>query len=856
MSTSASNLHIAWARLFIESLVSAGVSDFVISPGSRSTPLVLAVAAAARAQRVHMHVILDERVAAFFALGQARVRNMPSVLVCTSGTAGAHYLPALIEASQSHVPMIVVTADRPWEDYDAAAAQTIDQVKLFGSHVRHYAELGLPDASALPAVVRIAAQAVHLSRSPRPGPVHINARFRKPLEPIAETSEAAPWAARIGQLIAQGAPRTSAPRLLPDSATIAELAQLCVLHPHGIIACGPAFAETDLVALRRGVSALSAATGYPIFAEATSGLRFGGGANVCGGFDALLRAPQFRERHRPALILELGAPLVSTVYTMYTNENPSCRRIVIAPHAWNDSTGRAAHFVFCDPAEFTSQLAAACPDSLANSASRISWRASFAAADRAVFSAVQAQRDEVMSEGDVATAVVDALPQGATLIVGNSLPVRDLDTFCAPTDKPLNVLHQRGASGIDGLISGAAGTRSVSKNPVALLLGDLSALHDVGGWNALAAVRGPLAVVIVQNQGGRIFAQLPIGQNPPMQSDFEALFLTPQHADFAHAARLFDLPFARVTNRAELAQSLVQAMQSDRPLVIEAVVPAEDGTARRSRLWKRIATAATSTPPSAKIHGSDSARVPTVYLHGFLGAPSTFTELAARRGGPYSAEYLPGHGPTPWLLPQADFDAVIDAMATALPFARCELVGYSLGARLALALATRHPSRITRLTLIGVDPGLRSDEERAARIAWEDGLVHKLGEATLASFVDAWESLPIFATQRALDSQRLQIQRAARTDHVAAAIAWALHTLGTGRMPSFWSQLATLPMPVHVLTGALDAKFTAIGSEMIKVAPQVRHTVVQNAGHNLLLEAPDAVFDALYDNDKVRFEHD
>lgn len=854
---SASNLHIAWARLFIESLRSAGVRDFVISPGSRSTPLVLAVAAAAREKRARVHVILDERAAAFFALGQARAQGTPSALLCTSGTAGAHYLPAIIEASQSHVPMIVVTADRPWEDYDAAAAQTIDQVKLFGAYVRHYAELGLPDAGALHAVVRIAAQAAYTSRCPRPGPVHVNARFRKPLEPIPGAPDG-PWSARIERLIADGAPRCFAPRVLPDPAAVAELARLCTSHPRGIIACGPAFAETDLDALRRGVLALSAATGYPIFAEATSGLRFGGGAPVCGGFDALLRSPRFRERHRPELILELGAPLVSTVYTVYTSEHASCRRVVIAPHGWNDPTGRASQLVFCDPAELAAQLAAACPDTLAEREPRISWRASFAAADRAVFAAVQAQRDDVMSEGDVANAVVDALSPGATLIVGNSLPVRDLDTFCAATDKPLTVLHQRGASGIDGLISGAAGTRSVCESPVALLLGDLSALHDVGGWNALAAVRGPLCVVIVQNQGGRIFAQLPIGQDPSTQTDFEALFLTPQRADFTHAARLFDLPFVRVTNRAELTQALAQGLQSDRPLVIEAVVPAEDGTARRARLWKQIITQQSSAPapPPATIHNADSTRLPTVYLHGFLGAPSAFAELAARRGGPYSAEYLPGHGPTPWVLPQADFDAVIDAMAAALPSARCELVGYSLGARLALALAIRHPARVARLTLIGVDPGLRSDDERASRIAWEDSLVRRLGSATLASFVDEWESLPIFATQRGLDPQRLQAQRASRTDHVASAIAWALRTLGTGRMPSAWSQLASLRMPVHLLTGALDSKFTAIGQQMTQVAPQLRHTALPNAGHNLLLEAPDAVFRALHDNDKVRLEHD
>ena len=172
-----SDLHTAWSRLFVASLASAGVRDVVLSPGSRSTPLALAASAE---PRLRLHILVDERTAAFFALGQARISGRPSVMICTSGTAAAHFLPALIEASQSHIPLIALTADRPWEAYDCASSQTVDQVKLFGDCVRHYADLGLPDSapSALAAVVRIAAQAVHRSTWPSPGPVHVNARFR------------------------------------------------------------------------------------------------------------------------------------------------------------------------------------------------------------------------------------------------------------------------------------------------------------------------------------------------------------------------------------------------------------------------------------------------------------------------------------------------------------------------------------------------------------------------------------------------------------------------------------------------------------------------------------------------------
>ncbi len=349
-----SDLHSAWARLFVSSLVSAKVVDVVCSPGSRSTPLALAVA---QESRLTLHVLIDERVAGFFAIGQARVSGRPSVLLCTSGTAGAHYLPAVIEASQSHLPVLIVTADRPWEDYDCAAAQTIDQVKLFGSFVRHYAELGLPDASpaALQAVVRIAAQAVAATRSPVPGPVHINARFRKPLEPIP-TTEKESYAVEIERLLKRGPATVFLGSQSPNPAAVQAVAQLCVTHPHGVIVAGPAAAGSDDTALRHAVGELSRRTGFPIWAEATSGLRFGNQEAVCGGFDALLQSPSFRKSLVPQLLIELGGPVVSSGYARWVAEHPDCVRVVIAEHGWNDPQGSASLLCRSDPATFATAL--------------------------------------------------------------------------------------------------------------------------------------------------------------------------------------------------------------------------------------------------------------------------------------------------------------------------------------------------------------------------------------------------------------------------------------------------------------------------------------------------------------------
>lgn len=839
---SASDLHSAWSRLFVSSLASAGVADFVVSPGSRSTPLALAVAAE---PRLRTQVILDERAAAFFALGQARVNARPTALLCTSGTAGAHYLPAIIEASQSHLPLLLITADRPWEAYDAASAQTIDQVKLFGDHVRHYAELGLPDPSpsALRAVVRIASQAVAVAGAPIPGPVHINARFRKPLEPVAGAGRE-PWSSQLEELLVRGATRSFAPIASPDPRAIAALGELCQKARRGLIVCGPAWAGSDAAALRAGVQALSGATGFPIWAEATSGVRFGGGSDVIAGFDAMLRGPGFRRRHAPDLIIELGGPPVSGAYATYLMEHARCDRVVIAPHGWNDPIGSARLMIWGQPSQVASELARHVAGQLTPEDRTADWRESLAAAERTVFDAVAAERDpSLLSEGDVARLLVDALPADSLLMVGNSLPVRDLDTFCPASSKPLRVLHQRGASGIDGLIAGAAGSRSVSDKPLALLLGDLSALHDVGGFVTLGAVTGPLPVVIVQNRGGRIFEQLPLAGSDAARPAFEQLFITPQSADFAHAAQLFGLAYARVETAAELERALSVALGSSRPLIIEAIVPPDDGKERRARIFKRVAEALGGdvAVPKSQTTSQPAALLPRVYLHGFLGSPLMWERLAAQLGGTGSLGYLPGHGPAPWTLPGADFNAVVDAVAAALPFERCELFGYSMGARLALALAIRHPERVAALTLIGVDPGLRSPADRPARIAWEDDLATQLESTSLAAFVEKWESLPLFASQRQLSPALLARQRTMRLRHVPAALAWAMRTLGTGRMPELWPQLPGLLLPIRLITGELDTKFTEIGVAMAKLAPNLQHLRVADAGHNVVLEAPDAV---------------
>ena len=261
-----SNLQAEWARLLLDSFAAAGVREVVISPGSRSTPFVLA---AAKHPKLHGRHIVDERSAAFFALGQGRVRGRPTLLVATSGTAGANYFPAVVEASASHVPLLVLTADRPVELAACGANQTIDQLKLYGDHARDFVDLGTPDASsrALRALRRAVAQAVFTSQYPLPGAVHLNARARKPLEPgAAESDEERVLAAAVDALIERPAPQPRPPVRMPAGDQIGELADACRRAERGLIVCGPA--ALSQAGERSLVAELGRRTGFPLLREA------------------------------------------------------------------------------------------------------------------------------------------------------------------------------------------------------------------------------------------------------------------------------------------------------------------------------------------------------------------------------------------------------------------------------------------------------------------------------------------------------------------------------------------------------------------------------------------------------------
>lgn len=555
-----------WAELIASTLADAGVRTCVVSPGSRSTPLVFAVAADGR---LELPTLIDERAAAFFALGIARATDEPVALVCTSGTAAAHYLPALIEASMTGVPLIAITADRPPELQQCGANQTIDQIDLYGSFVRGAFDLGAPvgSAAAMRALRRKLVQAVTLARGPHPGPVHLQVPLRKPLEPAAPSTDDERALAKLVAELRRTPVAIHPPRLVADEAALDALAAAIAAEPRGIIVCGALPASCP----RDAVFALAARTGYPLFAEAGSQLRFGprpaNGAAI-DHLDLLFASPALAGAPAPKLIVQLGAEPVAAGWTTAQPSLAGAARYVLAAHDWRDPDSSARGVIIGD---LTASLAGL-TDRLRDVASR-----EFAEAWRSVDSRMsnalgRALASHPRSEVSVMQAVLDAVPENGIVQIGNSLPIRVVDHVRGGGVRR-TVLTQRGAAGIDGLIASAAGATRAGQ-PVVLVLGDVSFAHDLGGLLAARNATGPLAIVVIDNAGGRIFSGLPVARATSAAKILEDHFLTAPAIDPAAVAAALGIHGVTASSPVAVSAALTTALATRGPTVIHAPVPA------------------------------------------------------------------------------------------------------------------------------------------------------------------------------------------------------------------------------------------------------------------------------------------
>ncbi|MEN6584451.1 MAG: 2-succinyl-5-enolpyruvyl-6-hydroxy-3-cyclohexene-1-carboxylic-acid synthase [Sulfuricella sp.] len=551
--------NVLWAWTLIDALAASGVAHAVISPGSRSTPLALACL---RHPGVEVSIQVDERSAAFFALGLVKARHQPVVLVCTSGSAPAHWYPAVIEADMGGTPLILLSADRPPELRGCGANQATDQNRLFGSHVRAFHEL--PCADSDPEMLRwlraLAAQVADQSRWPLAGPVHVNVPLREPLLPDG------PWPAlQAAPVAAVSYPVMSLPPVTAHSLAD-ELA-----GGRGLIVCGAGVFDAEFSA---ALAELAHKLACPVLADPLANLRFGAHCNgsFLSRYDAFLRGP---DAPRPEWVLRFGAMPVSKSLQRFLDGLADVPQLLVeCGGRWPDPLHRASRLLRADPAALCRQLSA-----LVARAASPAWLETFVAAERL---AAQLAELDPPPEADVVRTLIELLPAGATLFCGNSMSIRDLDAYSGCGAKALRVVGNRGASGIDGNVSTALGLAAAGAAPLVALLGDLAFYHDMNG---LAAARGlDVVFVVLNNGGGGIFEYLPQAG----LEEFERGWLTPLALDFSHVAALYGLSHVKVEHGAGFSAALAAALEGGAHLV-EVSIDRAGSVARHRAYWEAAA---------------------------------------------------------------------------------------------------------------------------------------------------------------------------------------------------------------------------------------------------------------------------
>jgi 2-succinyl-5-enolpyruvyl-6-hydroxy-3-cyclohexene-1-carboxylate synthase len=560
--------NLAFARALVDELRAAGLEAAWLCPGSRSTPLALAIA---DCEGLPRHVMIDERVAAFHALGQARATARPVLLVCTSGTAGANFLPAVAEASQSRVPLIVATADRPPELRAWGAPQTMEQRQLYAGFTRHAEEAPCP--SERPGELRyaraLARRAIAAATGNAPGPVHLNLPFREPLLPatIEPTAESA-------------VVERPAPAPVPPAMPIPGLGDV----EHGVLVFGPDVLDP---ALAEAAGAAARALGWPVIADPGSGLRAGGALDdvLVHGADLLLRVPEVAGELRPARIVRCGGTPTSAAVAGWIARHDSAEVWLVDPaDGFRDPQHRATRSLRMSAAQFCRGAV------LGGGQGPGAWLASWQRASKVAREAAERCLDNEprLLAPQVARTLWARLPAGAQLYAANSMPVRDVDAFAGPRAAALSVLVNRGVNGIDGLVSSALGAAEAGV-PTLLWCGDLALLHDVGGLLAGRLRDAGLTVLVTNDDGGGIFENLPVAKLIPRER-FEELFAVPHGMDLAALARGLGWDAVRVEDASALGEALGRALEGGLHL-IEVRIDRAANTGFHRAIYESVAAA-------------------------------------------------------------------------------------------------------------------------------------------------------------------------------------------------------------------------------------------------------------------------
>ena len=558
---------------FISELVQTGVKDVVVSPGSRSTPIAM-VMAEHPDLRLHIHV--DERSAAFFALGISKASKKPTVLLCTSGTAAANYFPAIAEAKISRVPLVVLTADRPHELRDVGAPQTIDQMHLYGNHVKWFVEMAPPEHSdeMIRYARTVCARAVATSLQAPSGPVHLNFPLREPLIPLLDHESLFEQKERV-----EGYVQIQQATMSLRDHEFDMYAELLCSSQKGIIVCG----QIDDQDFSKQVVELSEKLQFPILADPLSQLRSGdhNGNMIIDTYGTFLRNEKAKRKLQPDLIIRFGAMPVSKVLTLFLKENFAARQIVVdGGVGWRDPAMLSTEMVYCKESIFCQEIGKRVDEKRTSTYSNDWIKINHATKD--ILTVMN--KNENLSEGKLFYQLEELLPEDSTIFVGNSMPIRDLDSFFHFNQKRFHVMANRGANGIDGTISTALGAATI-KQPFYLILGDLTFFHDMNGLVAAKLQQLNITILLINNNGGGIFSFLPQASHP---NHFERLFGTPLDLDFSLAVEMYGGRFTSITNWERFSSTLLEDRKSKGLRVIEILTNREQNVKEHHDLWNFV----------------------------------------------------------------------------------------------------------------------------------------------------------------------------------------------------------------------------------------------------------------------------
>lgn len=579
MTIDRSNLNTVWASLLVDEFIRNGIDTFCFASGSRSAPLILAIAKNPKAKKI---VHFDERGAAYFALGYGRATGRPSLVVTTSGTAVANTWPAVVEASLDCVPMIVLSADRPPELRETGANQTIDQVKLFGDYVRWRIDLPAPDTKISPAfVLTTVDQAVYRSRRSPQGPVHINCMFREPLAPEQNGEEYRDLLSPLQDWEEGEGTYTDyrAPYLSIGTGALEAITSILNSTRKGVLVVGGLRSRRDQKAVERLIQKL----GWPTFADITSGLRLSSGPLMIPYYDTLLEL----ERLSPAadVVLHLGGRVTSKHLLLWIEKNRPKHHLVVNDHPFRyDPTHSVTERFEADLVDFCAAI-----ESQVEGAIDRSWLEKWKGPNDSIDSILERalSKDDTLSGPSVARVLSRSIPAIHALFLASSLPIRELDRFAATGGPPIRIASNRGASGIDGTVATAVGFALGLQQPVTLFTGDLALLHDLNSLSLIRSSEQPIVIVVLNNNGGGIFSFLPIARFKDL---FEPYFGTPHNLHFKEGARMFGIDYASPRSITDFSQLYTDACRRGRPTLIEVRTDREEEHRRHLRLQEEISS--------------------------------------------------------------------------------------------------------------------------------------------------------------------------------------------------------------------------------------------------------------------------